>query len=280
VSGTAQDGETLTADPGSWSGTAPLSYAYQWRSCDADGDGCADIAGADGQSFDLSAADVGSTVRVTVTATNAADSISAASDQTQTVAAAPPANTQAPSVSGTVRDGETLSADPGSWSGTAPLSFAYQWQRCDGGDCQDIAGADEQTHDLSAADVGATLRVRVTATNAADSISAASDQTQTVAAAPPANTQAPSVSGAAQDGETLTADIGGWSGTGPISYDYQWRRCDAGGNDCTDIQDATGQTYALAAVDVGATIRVAVTATNSVGQAAERSEPTAVVLPL
>jgi hypothetical protein len=44
--------------------------------------------------------------------------------------AAPPANTNPPQVSGIARVGESLTASPGSWSGTAPLTYAYQWQSC------------------------------------------------------------------------------------------------------------------------------------------------------
>ncbi len=48
-------------------------------------------------------------------------------------AGTPPVNTSAPSVSGTPRVGETLTASPGGWSGTAPISYAYSWQRCTAG---------------------------------------------------------------------------------------------------------------------------------------------------
>jgi hypothetical protein len=90
VSGTARDGETLTADPGVWQGSTPITYAYQWRRCDANGANCVDIAGATGQSYALGTADVGSTVRVVVTATNAAGATASTSAQTGRVAATPP----------------------------------------------------------------------------------------------------------------------------------------------------------------------------------------------
>ena len=68
--GVAHDGETLSADPGTWNGTGTLTYAYQWQRCDADGNNCQDIAGATGSHYTPTAADVGGTVRVVVTATN------------------------------------------------------------------------------------------------------------------------------------------------------------------------------------------------------------------
>ena len=80
ISGTAQDGQTLTASPGSWTGTQPITYAYQWRRCNTSGASCADIAGATGSSYLATSADVGSTMRVVVTATNSAGTATATSD--------------------------------------------------------------------------------------------------------------------------------------------------------------------------------------------------------
>src|SRR5215211_6345911 len=279
ISGTAQDGQTLTADKGTWSGTDPITYVYQWRRCDNAGNNCSNIAGATGTTYTLAPADVGSTVRVVVTGSNAAGSSSATSTATAVVVAAPPANTAVPTISGTAQDGQTLTALPGTWSGTPPISYTYQWRRCDPLDaaCADIAGATSSTYTLTAADVGWTTIVRVTASNAAGSASASSAETTVVAPAPPANTALPTVSGTAQDGQTLTASTGTWSGTPPISYAYQWRRCNSGGGSCTDIAGATNPSYTVTAADVGSTIRAAVTASNSAGSSSASSAATAVV---
>src|SRR5262245_15662913 len=63
------------------------------------------------------------------------------------VSASPPANTAAPTTSGTARAGQVLSATSGSWSGTTPMIFSYQWQRCDtaGAACAAIDRATSQT---------------------------------------------------------------------------------------------------------------------------------------
>ncbi|HKP19223.1 MAG TPA: GDSL-type esterase/lipase family protein [Gaiellaceae bacterium] len=99
---------------------------------------------------------------------------------------APPVNTGLPSVSGTAREGEHLTASTGTWSGN-PSSYAYKWRRCDGGGggCADIPGATASSYTPVTADVGSTLRVAVTATNLGGSASATSNPTQTVAGALP-----------------------------------------------------------------------------------------------
>jgi hypothetical protein len=91
ISGTPQEGQTVAASPGAWNGTQPISLAYQWSRCDRNGGSCAAIANATGQSYTLSSADVGQTVRVRVTARNSAGSSSSTSVPSAVVTrAAPP----------------------------------------------------------------------------------------------------------------------------------------------------------------------------------------------
>ena len=189
----------MSATTGTWS-NSPTGYAYQWRRCDSSGGACADIGSATAANYTLVVADVGSTVRVTVTASNAGGSASASSSQTAVVSAAPvppPANTLLPAVSGSAQEGQTLSATTGTWS-NSPTGYAYQWRRCDssGGACADIGSATAANYTLVVADVGSTVRVTVTASNAGGSASASSSQTAVVSAAPvppPANTLLPAV---------------------------------------------------------------------------------------
>lgn len=95
--------------------------------------------------------------------------------------------------------------------------------------------------------------------------------------AAPTSVSLPTIEGTTQAGQTLTATIGSWRGTAPISFGYVWQRCDTLGGNCTPIPDATAQTYTLTPEDLGSRIVVVVTATNRVGTTEAASPPTAVV---
>ena len=93
----------------------------------------------------------------------------------------------------------------------------------------------------------------------------------------PQNTVRPTIAGVAKQGELLTADPGTWSGTQPLTFAYQWWRCDSNGNNCSNIIGATSKTYTLTSVDVGNRLRVRVRASNSAGASNATSLATAVV---
>jgi len=80
----------------------------------------------------------------------------------------------------------------------------------------------------------------------------------------PANETPPTITGAAQQGQTLTEHNGKWSNE-PTSFAYQWLQCDSSGNNCKEIAGATAQTYVPTSSDVGHTIRVRETASNARG---------------
>jgi hypothetical protein len=92
----------------------------------------------------------------------------------------------------------------------------------------------------------------------------------------PVTVTPPTVTGTAQQGQTLTATPGTW--TAPdATFGYQWQRCDAAGANCVAVPGATTSTYAVTAADAGSTLNVVVTATNRFGSAPVTSALTAVV---
>ncbi len=283
VSGTAEEGKTLSASTGTWTGS-PTAYAYQWEDCNSSGASCSAIGGATASTRVLASSDVGHTLRVVVTATNAGGSGEAVSAATATVVAEPPAaptNSVLPAVSGTAEEGKTLTASTGTWTGS-PTAYAYQWEDCNssGASCSAIGGATASTRVLASSDVGHTLRVVVKATNAGGSGEAVSAASGTVVAEPPAaptNSVLPSVSGTAEEGKTLTASTGTWTGS-PSSYAYQWEDCNSSGASCSAISGATASTRVLAPSDVGHTLKVVVKATNAGGSGEAVSAATATVI--
>ena len=277
-SGTARDGSTLTASPGTWSGVTPIDFAYNWLRCNSAGASCVSI-GASDLTYTLVSADVGSTIRVAVTATNTDGSTSALSAATAVIAVLAPGNSSLPSVSGTSMTGQMLSASTGTWVGSTPLAFTYQWKRCDSGGnaCVDIGGAVNPTYIAASADEGGTLRVAVTASNSAGSATALSAPGALITTPVPANTVLPNITGTALVFQALTATTGTWTGLTPLTYSYQWQRCDTGGGSCSQIAGATSSSYTLVVADITSTIRVAVRATNASGSTLVVSLPTLVV---
>jgi hypothetical protein len=191
ISGEAREERVLTARNGEWDGKSPITFAFQWRLCAADGTGCADIAGQTSATYTVRAADVNKSIRVRVTATNTDGSATAASRATPAVVSktspapaqvGPPVVRSLPTVEGEAREEKTLTARTGEWDGRSPIAFAYQWRLCksDGTACADIAGQTAPNYTVRVSDVNNTLRVRVTAANPDGSATAASNVTPVV----------------------------------------------------------------------------------------------------
>jgi hypothetical protein len=112
---------------------------------------------------------------------------------------------------------------------------------------------------------------------AAFALSALAGAGSAASAAKPENTSPPTISGAAQEGNTLTGDRGDWSNN-PSDFDYAWLRCDKNGGSCSPIGGADGLKYTLKSVDVGNTLRFRVEARNADGTTTATSIPTGVVV--
>ena len=251
ISGTLQVGQTLTASTANiddQDGLNNVIYVYQWirvNSTDAD------IPGATSNSYMLVTADTGKTIKVRVTFDddlNNTESLTSA--ETGTVNAAP---TGAPTISGTLQVGATLTASTASITdpnGLTSVNYTYQWIRVN----TDIPGATSSSYMLVTADTGKTIKVRVTFDDDdgfTESLTSA--ETGTVNAAP---TGAPTISGTLQVGATLTAStasITDPNGLTSVNYTYQWIRVN------TDIPGATSSSYMLVTADTGKTIKVRVT---------------------
>lgn len=268
ISGSPYSGSMLSCSTGAWSGYPRPTYAYQWK---ANG---TNIGGATSNSYTLTDTELTKTITCVVTATNASGSASATSPATAAVTTAltVPVNTVAPAITGTPNVGSLLTCSQGTWTGNPTPTYAYQWFYFD--TVTAIGGATSSTYTPVSGDVGHTLSCNVTATNSQGSVSASSAATAAVTAAlaAPVNTAIPVISGTAQDGQTLTATTGTWTGNPTPTYAYQWKR--AG----TNISGATSSTYLIVTADVGNTLTVAVTATNSQGSASATSSATATVI--
>ena len=210
-----------------------------------------------------------------MTATNGDGSAQATSPASAVILANPPVNTVAPSLSGTAQDGVTLTAAKGTWTGMATITYTYQWQQSsDGGATwSNIAGATATTYTPPAGSAGKQLRAQVTAANSDGTAQATSPASAVILANPPVNTVAPSLSGTAQDGVTVTAASGTWTGMAAITYTYQWQQSSDGGATWNDIAGATATTYTPPAGSAGKQLRAQVTATNSDGTT-QSSSPT------
>jgi CHRD domain len=181
-SGKAEVGQKISVDNGKWSGQAPITFTYQWQSCTTTNAACTDIAGATAKNYTVVAAQMGSTLRATVTATNPAGQASAFSNLTSAVISAgpgatSPVNTSLPMITGSLLVGQTIQASTGAWTGLTSNGFGYQWSRCntDGTSCASISGATGQSYGLGQIDLGTGIRVSVTATNHKGSTTAVSN---------------------------------------------------------------------------------------------------------
>ena len=266
ITGTAEVGETLTASTtgiADADGLTSPTYTYQWIRVDGTE---ADIAAANSSTYILVATDLGTTLKVRVSFTDdASNSETLTSAATATVGAGNTAPTGAPTITGTAEVGETLTASTtgiADANGLTSPTYTYQWIRVDGTEA-DIAAANSSTYILVATDLGTTLKVRVSFTDdASNSETLTSAATATVGAGNTAPTGAPTITGTAEVGETLTASTTGIADANGLTtpgYTYQWIRVN--GTEA-DIAGENSITYTLVDADLGTTLKVRVSFTD------------------
>jgi hypothetical protein len=269
-------GEKLTGTKGTWDGTKPLRFTYQWIACDVNAANCADIPGANETTYVVTAADDTNNKRFKfkVTAFNVVvpiNGVAATSGVTNTPTAAPgalPGNTASPVLSpddGSKRVGQLFSVTNGTWT-NAPTSYSYQWARCtDTNTCTPIEGATASTYTAAIPDTTKYLRVDVTATNSSGSgLSAFDITTFQIIRQKPENVVLPAFTGDAYVGSVLDSNTGVWKGEG-ITYTRTWQRCEEDGLGCNSIINASNPSYTLTAQDKGKRVQLRVEARNGQG---------------
>jgi hypothetical protein len=206
ITGTPIEGNTLEGHNGQWlyldgSGCgSECKYRYTWQRCNADANGCVDIANATGFSYTLTAADVGTRVRyvewifkrdcgATNTQTGQTECRDIEKNEPSVVTALvqpkpvtlPQAGTP-PTVQGIAMEDETLRATAGTWTGPAATSTQMYWQRCNtaGEGCVTIPNVVGLTYRIVSADIGSRLRAIEAATNAGGTAYSASTVTARV----------------------------------------------------------------------------------------------------
>ena len=292
ISGTAQVGETLTANTSGISdedGLDNVSFTYQWLADDAD------ISGATNASYALTDSDEGKTVKVTVTFTDdAGNEESVTSAATDAVASPPTTLTGSIHDAPESHDGENAFTFELRFSETPVSNFSYETLRdqaftASGGTVTNARRLDPPgnvrweiaVQPSSDADVTIVLPVTTDCDDqgaiCTEDGRMLSDEVALIVAGPeeeeeqtpPQNnpaTGAPAINGTAQVGQTLTAITTGITdadGLNNVSYSYQWIRTD-GTND-TDISGATDSTYTLVDADNGKAIKVQVSFTDDEG---------------
>ncbi|WP_137844204.1 carboxypeptidase regulatory-like domain-containing protein [Microbacterium sp. 2FI] len=229
ITGVARTGATLTAVPGVWA--TSTTFAYQWYA-----DKVA-VAGATKNTFVPTAAQDAKSITVRVTGTRAGyGTVARTSAATLKVM-----RFSAPTISGSLAVGMTLTAKPNTWS--AGTTFSYQWLAAGVA----VTGATKSTLVLTTAQRDKQISVKVTGAQSGFATvvaaSALSPKVTTVAT--------PTITGTPRAGATLTASPNTW-GTG-TTFTYQWF------DDGVAIPGATLKTLLLGEAQVGGQISVTVT---------------------
>ncbi len=245
--------------------SAITAYRVQYSSDGSSWSTASSAVSSSATSYTITGLTNGTAYQVQVDAVTAAGNGAVASPVSATPSGIP-INTAAPTISGTVTVGQTLTVNTGTWNENGDTAtFSYQWQTSatGTGGWSDLSGATAATYTLAPGDANQYLRALVVATNVAGSSSAEPTAATTSVLGAPTNTTAPSVSaldgGTGGVGTRLSSTLGDWDdyGLGIIEQNFQWQRS-SDGTSWSDITGATNSWYALATADAGNFVRVKV----------------------
>ena len=282
ITGAPVQGDTLTVHRGMWE-SSPTSFEDKWFRCHGrTEEGIGGTCGAiivkngmgenepyTGETYVPTVEDVGFWIEVQERATNPGGWEVAPSLAEQIATPSPPGNVSPPTITGSVEQGRTLTVNEGSWT-NAPSNPHWQWMRCSpsGQECTSMSKATKQTLNITTKDVGHTLIVSESVENGFARSQAVNSAATVVVPIPPpeppSTKSPPTITGVDEQSHTLTGHAAPWTGE-PKSFEYQWKRCEAGGLNCHPISGANDNKYTLAGNDVGKVLEFRETATNADG---------------
>jgi hypothetical protein len=268
VEGIGDVGETLTCNHGQWTGSAGITFSYEWLLNGAS------ISGGVGSTIVVEPSYEGEQVACRVTATNKVGKAIAESPGV-TIPHEPPENLLRPAITGAKSEGSSLTCSHGEWS-NAPKSngYEYHWYRQLENSEEELPETSEH-HTVVGEDVGHALFCVVRAENDGGKGTAARSKPFVIPSPGPGeapqDTTLPLIASGGS-GRALSCTQGEWTGTPTIKYEYQWVR-DANTAQEVDIAGATRSGYAVQSADEGHTLTCEITATNSYGSVPADSEP-------
>ncbi len=237
LAGEAIVGRSLTVAAPAWSAAAGTA-SYRWLSCNANARACSTLTGAHAATYTVAPTDLGRVLVAVVSASR--QSVLSTASPVVRVAPGPIAASR-PTIAGTLAEGKQLTGSAGTWTGAGPISYAYQWSRCDGrgAHCSTIRGATRTTYTQVAVDVSHTIGLTVRATDSAGGTIAYSSLAGVVGSESSsfAARAQPALTGNASVGQLLAVTHGSFTAV-PESLAYAWLRCNANGRLCSPIAGA------------------------------------------
>ena len=275
IVGTPKVGADLVADASV--GGVPLpSLAYQWSTGPSASGPWTPVPGATAAGYVPGQPQIGDYIRVEVTAANGQNPDATAEAVTATEIAGRAPRIGDVAAAGTAAAGRTLRAVVNGVAGIPTPSLSYQWQIASGSTWADIDGATSDEFDVTAAQVGEQVRVRVSAANSVGDATASSAATRPVRGTAP-SVGAVTVTGTAEVGSTLTATAVDVTGVPAPRLRYRWQVGGGGTGTWSDIPGAQSARLQVPASAAGEAVRAVVEATNGEGPRGWSYSPTEAV---